>query len=89
MQMAKSTKFGNGQQFGQAGECGCLAVEACPFYVEKNMTCKLAISRGGVSEKKRQRCCSDDYDDCSTYLAFLLRRSRPLRRDSDWLDAVQ
>lgn len=88
MQTAKNTRVGNEQQFGQAGKCGCLAEEFCPFYVEKNMTCKLATSRGVVCEKRQQRCCSDDYDDCSTYLAFLLRRSRPLRRDSDWLDAV-
>lgn len=84
-----------GNDQGLAGEplCelmaeGCLIHEFCPFYVGKTRDCRLAAGRGIVDEKKLQRCCSDDYDDCPTYLAFLLRRSRPLRRDSDWLDAI-
>ncbi len=75
-------------QFDQVGKSCLMKEESCPFYAGQTRSCQVTSGQGLLSEAKRQRCCSDDYDECPSYLAFLLRRSRPLRRDSDWLDAI-
>lgn len=87
MQTVGNKRIGKERRIELAGG-GWLTDDICPFYVKHGRSCKLAVGCGVVSEKKQQRCCSEDYDDCPTYLAFLLRRSRSLRSDSDWLDAV-
>jgi len=60
----------------------------CPFFAPREQICGVKEGQGQVNAARRQLCGSDDHDRCPTYLAYLLRRSRPLRCDCDWLDAV-
>ncbi|SHJ76376.1 hypothetical protein SAMN02745165_03110 [Malonomonas rubra DSM 5091] len=71
------------------GSAGFLASHRCPFYCAQENRCTASVAAEPLSTSKRMRCCSDEYDDCPSYLAYLLRRSKALRCDSDWLDAGQ
>ncbi len=59
----------------------------CPFYEMGTGSCLLVDSVLSDLGERKSLCQSDDYDRCPTYLGYLLRRTRPLRADSDWLDA--
>ena len=60
---------------------------ACPFYTVAGGTCLAGIPALPVSSRRKALCTSEDHDLCPTYLGYLLRRSRPMRVDCDWLDA--
>ncbi len=65
-----------------------LAEACCPFMCEAQQVCQVSISALRIDAHRSRLCCSDDFDSCVIYLAHLLRRSRPKRTDSDWLDAL-
>lgn len=58
----------------------------CPLFKKDTGRCLASDRSLKVSAKRRQRCCSEDYDDCSAYLGYLLRHTTPLRNDNDWFD---
>jgi len=60
----------------------------CPFFNFSKQSCRATKNVLPIAEGRRQLCNSDDHDSCPTYLAYLLRRSRPMRSDCDWLDVV-
>jgi hypothetical protein len=60
----------------------------CPFFNNLKQSCRAGGCERQVAVTRRQLCNSDDHDRCPAYLAYLLRRSRPLRSDCDWLDVV-
>jgi|GEM_PF-1853936 len=60
----------------------------CPFYNREKQSCRAEKNESPVAAARLQLCNSDEHDRCPTYLAYLLRRSRPLRSDCDWLDVV-
>jgi len=60
----------------------------CPFFNSVKLSCRAARNELPVAETRRHLCNSDEHDSCPTYLAYLLRRTRPLRSDCDWLDVV-
>ena len=60
----------------------------CPFFDPAVKSCHIAAAATAARKLRESLCCSEDYDDCPRYLGYLLRRTRPLRTDSDWLDAV-
>jgi len=62
--------------------------QRCPFYDGAQSACRASRTRYTLNRRGQSFCCSDDYDDCPNYLAHLLRRSRALRSDCDWLDAM-
>lgn len=62
--------------------------QQCPFYNMEKQHCGAAVAGFSVDRQRKELCCSDDYDNCPSYLAYVLRRSRALRSDSDWLDVV-
>jgi hypothetical protein len=61
--------------------------QQCPFFNQQQQRCCAAVGTQALSPQRKILCCSDEYDDCPSYLAYLLRRSRALRSDCDWLDA--
>lgn len=61
--------------------------KSCPLYQGDLGICLASDLPLKVTASRRRRCCSDDHDDCSTYLGYLLRHTTPLRNDNDWLDA--
>jgi hypothetical protein len=65
----------------------CPADSCCPFFVGKDESCKISDAGVPLTDARQKFCRSDDYDGCPTYLGYLLRRTQPLRGDSDWLDA--
>lgn len=65
----------------------CLVEIYCPFFDAATAGCQISDASASLSHVRQKFCRSDDYDGCPTYLGFLLRRTRPLRADSDWLDA--
>lgn len=58
----------------------------CPLFQAGTGMCLVSDFPRKVKAARRRSCCSDDYDDCPTYLGYLLRYSRPLRNDNDWFD---
>ena len=64
----------------------CLADTHCPFFEAATAGCQISAASATLNYARQKVCRSDDYDGCPTYLGFLLRRTRPLRADSDWLD---
>lgn len=58
---------------------------ACPLF--QAGSCSMLAALLTVAAKRQKLCCSDDYDSCPAYLGYVLRRTRPLRVDNDWLDA--
>ena len=58
----------------------------CPFFSLTAGRCSLSARRP-LDVQRRRHCASEDHDSCPSYLAYLLRRSRPLRSDNDWHDA--
>lgn len=74
----------NGSELRQLSRQLC--IEVCPFYNGGTEQCK--INQITISGARREFCRSDEYDGCPTYLGYLLRRSRSLRNDHDWLDSI-
>lgn len=57
---------------------------ACPLYDKQSQNCQLSST---YESWQRPLCQTDEHDACPLYLGYLLRRTRMLRRDNDWLDA--
>jgi len=76
------------RRFSEGVLSGILQEQYCPFFNGEKNCCGVASIGGPVNRQRQQRYCSGEYDDCPSYLGYLLRRTRPLRTDSDWLDAV-
>lgn len=55
----------------------------CPLYEGQIGRCQQSPVNMSA---RRHLCTSDDHDRCPAYLGYLLRRTRTLRRDNDWLD---
>lgn len=66
----------------------CSADRYCPFFDLATENCQIRDTGAPLNGARQKFCRSDDYDGCPTYLGYLLRRTRPLRADSDWLDAI-
>lgn len=62
----------------------CTKEYICPLF--QSGYCSIIVPSCRVAVNRQKLCCSDDYDNCTRYLGFLLRRTRPLRGDNDWLD---
>jgi len=56
----------------------------CPLYDKQSSRCQRSTAE---SPLRRPLCLTDEHDACPIYLAYLLRHSRTMRRDNDWLDA--
>jgi len=61
--------------------------EQCPLLGE-DQCCQAVNAELSSDCRKKGFCHSDDYERCSRFLAYLLRRSRPNRTDHDWLDVL-
>lgn len=55
----------------------------CPLY--DHQACRCQRSSGEIAIR-RTLCLTDEHDACPLYLVYLLRHSRMMRRDNDWLD---
>ena len=62
--------------------------ERCPFWAERQAICQASVSALSIDAQRSRVCGSEDFDRCGIYLAYLLRRTRPQRSDSDWLDVA-
>ncbi len=56
----------------------------CPLYDKHNSSCKQPAAPPSL---QRLLCQTDEHDACPLYLSYLLRRTRMMRCDNDWLDA--
>jgi hypothetical protein len=71
------------------GQNECAFAETqCPFLGAGQHVCQASVSALRIDAHRSKLCGSDDFDSCAIFLAHLLRRTRPKRADSDWLDAV-
>ena len=57
---------------------------ACPLYDKQAGNCRLPAT---AQSMRWPLCQTDEHDSCPVYLGYLLRRTRMMRRDNDWLDA--
>ena len=57
---------------------------ACPLYDKQTRGCQQSSTPAPL---QRSVCHSDEHDACPIYLGYLLRRTRMIRCDNDWLDA--
>lgn len=57
---------------------------ACPLYDKQVGSCQQPSTAQSL---RRPLCQSDEHDACPVYLGYLLRRTRMMRCDNDWLDA--
>ncbi len=62
--------------------------QRCPLLGEDGYVCQASSSELRVDGWRSKRRCSEDFDSCARFLAYLLRHSRPKRYDSDWMDAA-
>lgn len=56
----------------------------CPLYCERSNCCQCPAT---VTFMWQLLCQTNEHDACPLYLSYLLRRTRMLRCDNDWLDA--
>ncbi|MBD1400182.1 hypothetical protein [Pelovirga terrestris] len=56
----------------------------CPLYDRRASRCQRSSAEMPI---RRPLCLTDEHDACPLYLAYLLRHSRMMRCDNDWLDA--
>jgi hypothetical protein len=57
---------------------------ACPLYDKHSRNCQQSSTPAPL---QRSLCQTDEHDACPIYLSYLLRRTRMMRCDNDWLDA--
>ncbi len=65
-------------------ETSCQLNIACPLYDKHNRSCQQSSAPASL---KRSLCQTDEHDSCPIYLGYLLRHTRMIRCDNDWLDA--
>ena len=63
-------------------------LQRCPFLGDEESLCRASVSALSVGARRLRQCCSEDFDSCAIFLAYLLRRMRPKRTDGDWLDVA-
>ncbi|MBE0598244.1 MAG: hypothetical protein IH614_13330 [Desulfuromonadales bacterium] len=68
---------------GQQPENGPEA-DRCPFYRPQTDSCQAAIPGLRIEWRRQTRCSSEDHDDCTAFLAKILRSSRPKARLEPW-----
>ncbi len=56
----------------------------CPLYDKQANRCQQPTT---LTSSQRPLCQTDEHDACPLYLGYLLRRTRMMRCDNDWLDA--
>ena len=60
-------------------------VDRYPFYRNETDTCRAAVPGLRIEwRRRRERCTSDDHDDCTLFLSKILRSSRPKARLETW-----